>query len=1025
MEAIKKHKIFWGMVLVLFVIIMFDISQALYKNSKERSELKKDLKETKEFVENIKTIQFIKKTTDWVSRKFSNAKNSVSNLFVGADLPDGQTGGGLALVNQAIPEKPKSTNLIKEELEFKPSKEEVPTTQPTQTVQTEQPTQTQKSKTIITKPETTKAPTQPELKKINPTQKTFTVPQNMIPQSGGSSQSPQPPQIPQDTTAPNAPIIISPINNSTSTNSIITFIGTAEASSTISQNLNTTTTSADATGNWSLQLNLNQNINNIQFSATDAAGNTSTSTEINIFIDSTAPQAPSLTITECANSLTTSACLIATTTLNISWSSAAGDLDHYTINQNGTLTTTTATSTQITTSNNSTYIFEVSATDKLGNTSATSTQEIEINTTPVVINEIAWAGTSAQTSSDEWIELYNPTSQEIDMSSFILYSQTDQEPYINLSGKILAKGYYLIEGTDDTTVASTTADLIASFGNGLSNFGEVLMLSRASTTIDQTILCGFGATRWCPGFDYKYKTMEKISPTVAGTNINNWSYNNELITNGKTANGNNIKGTPKARNSRNYLINNNRDVAINTTLTKANSPYIVDNTVINIKTGATLTIEPGVVIKFRENAGLKIFGKILAQGTTAEPIVFTSFKDDTYAGDTNGDATSTTPAAKDWFGVEIDNTAQTGSTFNNTVFRFGGKYYTTTPSYARALLSSNGVNISVNNSIFEYSNYNGLILKNSISTISNNNFLNNINTGLASEGDASTLSGNTFTNNKIGLNLSDSPSIVSSNTFASSTKQAIISSGTIGIFTNNNGSNNGTNAIEIQGNLTTANNDTSLNANPLPYYLNEYKVPTVVASSSLTIETGTVIKGLTKQFNVNGDLIINGSQPSDIIFTSVYDDSISGDTTNDATSTTPAAGQFAGINITNTGSLTAKGFTMRYSGSILSNTAAGINLNGALANISEATFDNNYPFGIRAQNCDNITIENARFENHNHNGPWGTKSAIKTENSTTTLTSVTFENNTLGVLSDSLSTFSVSLIEWLNNTATTSPQNLF
>ena len=37
----------------------------------------------------------------------------------------------------------------------------------------------------------------------------------------------------------------------------------------------------------------------------------------------------------------------------------------------------------------------------------------------LVINEIAWAGTAAS-SADEWIELFNPTDQPIDLSGWTL-----------------------------------------------------------------------------------------------------------------------------------------------------------------------------------------------------------------------------------------------------------------------------------------------------------------------------------------------------------------------------------------------------------------------------------------------------------------------------------------------------------------------------------------------------------------------------------------------------------------------------
>ena len=52
----------------------------------------------------------------------------------------------------------------------------------------------------------------------------------------------------------------------------------------------------------------------------------------------------------------------------------------------------------------------------------------------VVINEIAWAGTVAS-SSDEWMELYNPTSSGINLNGWLLKSD-DGNININLNGTI-------------------------------------------------------------------------------------------------------------------------------------------------------------------------------------------------------------------------------------------------------------------------------------------------------------------------------------------------------------------------------------------------------------------------------------------------------------------------------------------------------------------------------------------------------------------------------------------------------------
>ena len=88
---------------------------------------------------------------------------------------------------------------------------------------------------------------------------------------------------------------------------------------------------------------------------------------------------------------------------------------------------------------------------------------------------------------------------------------------------------------------------------------------------------------------------------------------------------------------------------INTVWTKNNGPYIV-NGYVYYRFGS-LTIEPGTVIKFASaTSRLGVHADVIlnAKGTSAEPISFTSIKDDSLGGDTNGDGNATSPAPGDW-----------------------------------------------------------------------------------------------------------------------------------------------------------------------------------------------------------------------------------------------------------------------------------------------------------------------------------------------------------------------------------------
>ena len=90
---------------------------------------------------------------------------------------------------------------------------------------------------------------------------------------------------------------------------------------------------------------------------------------------------------------------------------------------------------------------------------------------------------------------------------------------------------------------------------------------------------------------------------------------------------------------------------------------------ITLKSGATLTIEPGAVVKFCPGMYVEVEdgGKLNAAGSVARPIVFTSLSDDAHGGDTNRDGPSF-GAAGDWNYLWIGGTA----VFEHCELLYGG-----------------------------------------------------------------------------------------------------------------------------------------------------------------------------------------------------------------------------------------------------------------------------------------------------------------------------------------------------------------
>jgi hypothetical protein len=83
-------------------------------------------------------------------------------------------------------------------------------------------------------------------------------------------------------------------------------------------------------------------------------------------------------------------------------------------------------------------------------------------------------------------------------------------------------------------------------------------------------------------------------------------------------------------------------------------PYLVTGDLVVAK-GAVFTVKPGVVIKFEKGVNFVCNGKLVAKGTKAKPIYFTSVNDDSVGGDTNCDKGAVKPAAGDYGKIIIKN----------------------------------------------------------------------------------------------------------------------------------------------------------------------------------------------------------------------------------------------------------------------------------------------------------------------------------------------------------------------------------
>ena len=159
----------------------------------------------------------------------------------------------------------------------------------------------------------------------------------------------------------------------------------------------------------------------------------------------------------------------------------------------------------------------------------------------VVINEIAWAG-SGDASGDEWIELFNPTNQKIDLSSWVIVDDGSAEYKID-QGEIAPHGYFLIEDNEDA-VSDLKADALIPLS--LANAGDSLTLKDSAGVLVDKVNSSGGA--WYGGNSENKASMERIDPGITNDEAEN--FGSAVSSNGsKSSGGSVILGTPRSANS--------------------------------------------------------------------------------------------------------------------------------------------------------------------------------------------------------------------------------------------------------------------------------------------------------------------------------------------------------------------------------------------------------------------------------------------------------------------------------------------
>lgn len=281
----------------------------------------------------------------------------------------------------------------------------------------------------------------------------------------------------------------------------------------------------------------------------------------------------------------------------------------------------------------------------------------------------------------------------------------------------------------------------------------------------------------------------------------------------------------------------------------AGNVYVVVGDVTVMPT-ATLTIDPGAIVKFQNDRSLLVDGKLTAAGTAAQKIYFTYWADDTVGGDTNNDGNTTAPNPNDinliWGRIRFSESSDDSSVLSNAIIRYGGNIGCCETSLAAIEIVD--ASPTIRNSQISQNRKYGISLESSTPStpaapiIENNTLSGNLSYALTSD---------VHSDPDLGGN----------------------------ILTNNFG-----NGMEIQGGTLQVNQ--TWDQTSVVYILTGDV--TVGATHQLTLNAGLIVKLQNdRSLLVDGKLTAIGTAAQKIYFTYWADDTVGGDTNNDGNATSP------------------------------------------------------------------------------------------------------------------------------------------
>ena len=353
----------------------------------------------------------------------------------------------------------------------------------------------------------------------------------------------------------------------------------------------------------------------------------------------------------------------------------------------------------------------------------------------------------------------------------------------------------------------------------------------------------------------------------------------------------------------------------NVTWTTTGSPYIVTCT---STISATLTINPGVSVKFASATRLTINGKLTAIGTAANPITFTS--------------NAATPAAGNWRSIYFGASADPASRISYATISYGGA----TDLGAISVYINSATYVNIDHVTVSNSSSSGIYINVATVIIDAATITNCSAAGVTVNGWGSISNSTVSNNGTYGINLTSYSGFgFSGDTISNNANYAIGADSTTQI--------NYMSALTLTGNGGGSKNAVGLRGGQLlvSSVWRSGAVWEILGScTSGSTSTLTINPGVTAKFasgtllTINGTLVANGTETAPIVFTSNL--------------ATPTNGSWEGIFLQSANSNSRISYaTVAYGGRTSGNINGAIVLYNSAATIEHVTVLNSPAYGIR------------------------------------------------------------------------------